>query len=208
MACGLLSVACRAGLAAPITWIENGACLRQIGAVRRALLLSILCSTALWAGCHQPAESGTATKPPAANPYPGLPTHAQPRLQTMKLYLGPEMLEAELALTPLQVETGMMFRTNIQDTDAMLFDLQVPQRARFWMMNCPESISVAYITSDGVIQEIHHLEKNDTNEVVAGRDDIVFALETSEGWFTRHHIGAGTVIESEKGPLAKVFLQR
>jgi len=76
------------------------------------------------------------------------------------------------------------------------------------MKNCPESISAAYITADGVIQEIHHLEHNDTNGVVAARDDIVFVLETKEGWFDRHHIAPGTVIQTEKGPLADVFLRR
>jgi uncharacterized membrane protein (UPF0127 family) len=101
----------------------------------------------------------------------------------------------------------MMFRTNIQETDAMLFTLPTPQRADFWMKNCPESISAAYITTDGVIQEIHHLEKNDTNGVFAARDDIQFVLETKDGWFARHNIGVGTLIQSEKGPLADVFLR-
>jgi len=126
----------------------------------------------------------------------------------MKIFLGPETLDAELALTPKEEQTGMMFRTNIQETDAMLFNLRYPQRADFWMKNCPESISAAYITADGVIQEIHHLEKNDTNGVVAGRDDIVFVLETKEGWFPRHNVGVGTAIQSEKGPLADIFLRQ
>ena len=126
----------------------------------------------------------------------------------MKIYLGAETLDAELALTATEEMTGMMFRTNIQETDAMLFALPYPQRANFWMKNCPESISAAYITTDGVIQEIHHLEKNDTNSVVAERDDIRFVLETQEGWFARHHLSPGTVITSEKGPLADVLLRR
>ena len=125
----------------------------------------------------------------------------------MKLYLGAEALDAELALTPREEQAGMMFRTNIQETDAMLFPLRVPQQASFWMKNCPESISAAYITPDGVIQEIHYLEKNNTNAVLSARDDIQFVLETKEGWFTRHNIGVGTMIESEKGPLADVFLR-
>ena len=125
----------------------------------------------------------------------------------MKIYLGGEIFDAELALSEQEVRTGMMFRTNILETDAMLFNLQYPQQAGFWMKNCPESISVAYITADGVIREIHHLEQNDTNTVFAARDDIVFALETKEGWFTRHNISPGTVIQSEKGPLADVFLR-
>ena len=101
--------------------------------------------------------------------------------------------------------TGMMFRTNIQDTDAMLFDLGIPQRASFWMKNCPESISAAYITPDCTITEIHHLEHDDTNAVYAATDNIQFVLETQEGWFARHHIAVGTVIRTERGSLAETF---
>ncbi len=124
----------------------------------------------------------------------------------MKLYIGPETLEAELALTEEQERTGMMFRTNIKDTDAMLFVLPYAQQANFWMKNCPESISAAYIAPDGMIEEIHHLEKNDTNGVVAKTDHIRFVLETSDGWFTRHNISVGTVIRTERGSLAETFL--
>jgi uncharacterized membrane protein (UPF0127 family) len=101
----------------------------------------------------------------------------------------------------------MMFRTNIQETDAMLFDLHVPQQASFWMKNCPESISCAYMTPDGVIQEIHHLEHDDTNVVLSARNDIQFILETQDGWFARHHIAPGTLVLSANGPLAAA-LQR
>ena len=125
----------------------------------------------------------------------------------MKLYLGAETIDAELALTAEEEQTGMMFRTNIQETDAMLFNLEVPQRASFWMTNCPESISAAYINTDGFISEIHHLEKNDTNGVIAATADIRFVLETSDGWFTRHNVGVGTLIRTEKGSLPETFLQ-
>ena len=173
--------------------------------MKRALIPSLLLAAAFFAGCAKstpPApvadSESTATEP----------TQAQPKLRTMKLFLGAETLEAELALTPKQEQTGMMFRTNIQETDAMLFPLPYPMQASFWMKNCPESISAAYITPDGVIQEIHHLEHDDTNAVLAARSDIQFFLETKEGWFTRHNIGVGTVIQTEKGPLADVFLRR
>jgi len=33
-------------------------------------------------------------------------------------------------------------------------------------------------------------------------------LETQDGWFTRHQLSPGTVIQSEKGPLADVLLRR
>ena len=136
-----------------------------------------------------------------------LPKQAQPKLRTMKIYLGAETLDAELALNSQAVMTGMMFRTNIQATDAMIFVLPYTQRANFWMMNCPESISAAYINPDGVIEEIHHLEKNDTNGVEAAGENIRFVLETQDGWFTNHHIGVGTVLRTEKGSLSETFLK-
>jgi hypothetical protein len=186
--------------------IEIRAHLRHIGRVKRILILSCLFAAAVLAGC----EKSTPSAPPVevSGVDTNEPTQAQPKLRTMKIYLGAETLEAELALTFKEQQTGMMFRTNIQETDAMLFTLPFPQPASFWMKNCPESISAAYITSDGVIQEIHHLEKNDTNPVLAARNDIQFVLETKDGWFERHHIGVGTAIQSEKGPLAEVLLRR
>jgi uncharacterized membrane protein (UPF0127 family) len=135
-----------------------------------------------------------------------LPKQAQPKLPTMKIYLGAETFDAELAISVQEQMTGMMYRTNIQETDAMLFVLPYTQRANFWMKNCPESISAAYINPDGVIEEIHHLEANNTNGVLSARENIRFVLETRDGWFTRHNIGAGTVIRTEKGSLAETFL--
>ena len=68
-----------------------------------------------------------------------MPTQAQPKLPTLKIYLGAETLDAELAITPREVQTGMMFRTNVTDQSAMLFVFPEPHsRAnRFWMKNCP-----------------------------------------------------------------------
>ncbi len=163
----------------------------------------LLLTTILFVGCEKAAPSA----PAATTLEDVLPKHAQPKLPTMKIYLGAETFDAELALTEEQEMTGMMYRTNILETDAMLFVLPYTQRANFWMMHCPESISAAYITPDGVIAEIHHLEKNDTNGVVAATDNIRFVLETQDGWFTKHHINTGTVIRTEKGSLAETFLQ-
>ena len=188
-----------------IRLIENRRRLRQVVGVKFANYFACVLAALLSVSC---SKSETPAAPAALTLDDILPKHAQPKLPTMKIYLGAETFDAELALTSDEEMTGMMFRTNIQETDAMLFVLPQPQRANFWMKNCPESISAAYITADGVIQEIHHLEKNDTNGVVAARDDIQFVLETKEGWFARHQIAPGAMITSEKGSLAETFLQR
>lgn len=168
--------------------------------MKRTNLLALLFAAVLLAGCKQ-------AEPVAAAPKEWEPTQAQPKLPTVRLYLGAETLDAEQALTGHEVQTGMMFRTNIQDSDAMIFVFPQPYQASFWMKNCPESISAAYIDPAGVIQEIHHLEKNDTNGVVAASANIQFVLETSEGWFQRHHVGIGAVIRTEKGSLQETYFQ-
>ena len=173
--------------------------MKQIG-----LAILLILGAVFTDGCRKPAA--VATKPPSLEDL--LPTQAQPKLTAMKIYLGAETLDAEQARTEREVMTGMMFRTNIQDTDSMLFVFRQPYRASFWMKNCPESISATYIDPGGVIQEIHHLEQNDTNGIVAATGNIQFVLETKEGWFARHHIGIGTVIRTEKGSLRQTFFKK
>ena len=165
--------------------------------------IALFLTATLLAGCKKSGET-TAT-PPSLDDL--LPKQAQPKLPTMKIYVGPETLNAELATTEREEMTGMMFRTNIQETDAMLFVLPVTATREFLDEKLPRILSAAYITPDGTIQEIHHLEKNDTNGVVAARDDIQYVLETKDGWFARHNISTGTVIRTEKGSLPETFFQ-
>ncbi len=155
---------------------------------------------ALLAGCKKPVA---VAPPPSIEDR--LPAHAQPKLPTIKIYLGAEQLDAELAHTEDQVQTGMMFRTNILETDAMLFVFARPFQPSFWMKNCPESLSAAYIGPDGVIEEIHHLEKQDTNSVVAAANNVQYVLEVKDGWFARHNINPGAIIRTDKGSLRETF---
>jgi uncharacterized membrane protein (UPF0127 family) len=170
--------------------------------MKRTSLLALLFAAALLAGCK---NSQDAAPPPSAEN--SLPTQAQPKLPTVKLYLGAEMLDAEQALTPSEQQTGMMFRTNVTDESAMLFPLSEPIRAPygFWMTNCPVSLSAAYIGPDGVIEEIHHLEKNDNSSVMADNNNIQYVLEVNDGWFQRHNIPTGTLIRTENGSLSETF---
>jgi len=167
-----------------------------------APILVLVLAAALWVGCD---GSGQHRTPPA--PASGLPTQAQAKLATMKLWLGAEEIVAELALTPLEQQTGMMFRTNMEPNAGMLFPLPYAQQASFWMTNCPLPLSAAYIDTSGVIQEIHDLRANDDNPVKSAAENIRFVLETPQGWFSRHNIREGTLVRTERGSLMKTFFQ-
>jgi uncharacterized membrane protein (UPF0127 family) len=167
--------------------------------------LSLLLALALGSGCDHPNAPAAV---PSAPVDPGEPTRAQPQLQTMKLYVGAREIIAELALTPQQQRTGMMFRTNMAESAGMLFPLPVTQRANFWMKNCPYPLSAAYIDEEGVIREIRELKPFDTNGVVSAEENIRFVLETNLGWFERHQIKPGVVVAPEGRSLMQTFFKR
>jgi uncharacterized membrane protein (UPF0127 family) len=165
--------------------------------------LALLLAALVCHGC-----SKAAPPPSAAAAFPGLPTSAQPKLPAIKVWLGKEELVTEMALTPEQQATGMMFRTNMADNEAMIFPLPFTTRASFWMMNCPHALAAAYIDPGGTIQEIHEFQPYNTNAVVAAQANIRFVLEASPGWYQRHGINTGAVVRTERGSLMETFFHR
>ena len=137
-----------------------------------------------------------------------LPEQAQSKLQTIKLWVGAEELETEMALNGVQQMTGMMWRTNMPENTAMIFVHPYPRQAGYWMKNCYVPLSIAYIDTGGVILEIHDMKPHDTNSVDSASSNVRFALETPQGWFHRHNIRPGAVVRTERGPLAETFLRR
>jgi len=143
----------------------------------------------------------SSTPPPAAA-IPGWPaTNAQPRLPTLKLQVGNQIVTAELCRRPLEIMTGMMFRTNMLEDEGMLFALPFAQQASFYMKNTLVPLTVAYIDVNGRILELHDLQARDETAVYARTARIVYVLEMKQGWFARKGVVPGVTIVTEKGPL-------
>jgi uncharacterized membrane protein (UPF0127 family) len=175
--------------------------------------LAFLSTAILIAGCdpQSPRSSGMPPAGSTANQANGSPApsaalgYAQPRLQTLKIYLGPKELTAEVALTDQERMTGMMFRTNIAENEGMFFVFPIPHKTGFWMKNVTVPLSVAYIDPEGTILEIHKLVPGNTNPVEATSSRIQFVLETAQGWFERNGVSTGAVIRTDRGSLAETF---
>lgn len=134
--------------------------------------------------------------------------HAQPKLKTLKLWLGDQEIAAEVALTITEISTGMMFRTNMAENEGMLFVFSQPHQASFYMKNTTVPLSVAYIDPEGAILEIHDLKPLDETPVEAKSDQVQYTLEMTQGWFARHRIAPGAVIRTEFGKLGAAFTPR
>lgn len=62
-------------------------------------------------------------------------------------------LEVEMALSPREQQTGLMFRTKIPISTGMLFLWEHPQRSAMWMKHCPVPEDMIFIgTSNRVVQ--------------------------------------------------------
>lgn len=168
------------------------------------LFFPLACAGLLLAGCGQPAApvAPTADDTPL-NPFQ--PVRAQPRLATIKLFLDQHTLTAEIAQAPVEIVTGMMFRTNMPPDEAMIFVFPDTDRRAFWMKNCVVPLSAAYLDSEGVIREIHDLQPGDTNSVPTDSRQIQYVIEVNQGWFREHNLRAGTVVRTEKGTLRETF---
>ncbi len=182
----------------------------------KTFVLAGLLAVGLVAGCNgckrSNATFATATNAPAAppdiDPVRGHLLHAQPQLPKIKVWLGSEELITEIASQPVQIATGMMFRTNMPDNTAMIFVFSGPGPKNFYMRNCIVPLSAGYITPDGTLAEIVDLQPGDERGVQSQSENLQFVLEVPQGWFARHNVKTGAVVRTERGSLAETFLRR
>ena len=139
---------------------------------------------------------------------PPVPTKVQPKLPTIKMFMGTVAMEVEQARTPIQIQTGMMFRENMGRNEGMIFVHRDVSGRGYWMKNCFVALSIAYIDPVGMIVEIHDMEPHDTNSVYSVSNNIKYALETPQGWFDRNGIGPGVIITTGKGTLPETYFPR
>lgn len=172
-----------------------------------ALLLAVGCQKSAVSQAAAPSKSAPAPSTNAALPaIPGWPpVKAQPKLPTMKLYVGPEVVTAELAMNQIQIATGMMFRTAMAENEGMLFVFSQPHRTSFYMKNTKLPLNVAYLDSEGTVLELHELKPLDETPVEAKSDRVQFVLEMNKGWFARHNVSVGSIITCETGKLKDAF---
>ena len=164
-------------------------------------------------GCKKagaPGNSGKAVQPaqPEIDPMRGHYNHAQPKLPTIKVWLGSEELITEVATEPVQIATGMMFRTNMPENTAMLFVFAQPGPKSFYMRNCFVPLSGGYIAPDGTLLEIIQMQPHDETGIPSRSDNVQFVLEVPQGWFERHNVRTGAVVRTERGSLMETFIRR
>ena len=120
----------------------------------------------------------------------------QPKLPTTPLTIGIHVVQAELAVTPEQQATGMMFRTSMGTNEGMLFVNDDAGVRCFWMRNTLVPLTIAFIADDGTIVNTADMEPRSEKSHCSAQP-VRFALEMNLGWFAKRGIKPGARISGK-----------
>jgi uncharacterized protein len=137
---------------------------------------------ALLAACVLALAAVVPTAPAQSGP--------QPKLRTIELSAGIHVIHAELAVTPDQQATGMMFRREMGANDGMLFVNEDSGVRCFWMHNTLIPLTIAFIADDGTIVNLADMAAR-TDDSHCSAKPVRYALEMPLGWFAKRGLKAG-----------------
>ena len=114
----------------------------------------------------------------------------QPKLETVALTAGMHVVHAELAITPAQQATGMMFRQEMVGNEGMLFVNADSAQRCFWMRNTLIPLTIAFIADDGTIINLADMAPRSEASHCSTKP-ARYALEMRQGWFAKRGLKAG-----------------
>jgi uncharacterized membrane protein (UPF0127 family) len=115
---------------------------------------------------------------------------APQQLPATKLTAGIHNIQAQVAQTPEQRATGLMFRPAMPTNDGMLFAFEDAGVQCFWMKNTLLPLSAAFVADDGTVVNIEDM-KPQTLDSHCSKKPVRFVLEMNQGWFAKRGIKAG-----------------
>jgi uncharacterized membrane protein (UPF0127 family) len=120
-------------------------------------------------------------------------SHAEGTAQSLPpitLNAGFHNISAEVAQTPEERATGLMYRESMPPNHGMLFVFERPGQQCFWMKNTLLPLDVAFVADDGSIVNIERM-KPSTLDAHCSTKPVRFVLEMNDGWFEKRAIPAG-----------------
>jgi uncharacterized membrane protein (UPF0127 family) len=120
----------------------------------------------------------------------------QLQLQRIPLSVGIHQIDTQLAVTPDQHATGLMFRKDMPQHEGMLFVFSEPRQQCFWMKNTLLPLTAAFVADDGTIVNLEDM-KPQTTESHCSKKPVRFVLEMNQGWFAKKGVKAGARISGK-----------
>ncbi|HYF20123.1 MAG TPA: DUF192 domain-containing protein [Ramlibacter sp.] len=111
-------------------------------------------------------------------------------LPRVRLSAGMHQIDAQVATTPDQRATGLMWRKQMPQHEGMLFVFEQPSQLCFWMKNTLLPLSAAFLEEDGTIANIADMQPQSLDSHCATKP-VRYVLEMHQGWFAKRGIKPG-----------------
>ena len=115
-------------------------------------------------------------------------------------------LKVEVAALPEERELGLMFRNSLKQNEGMLFVFKEGTGQRFWMKNTRIPLDIGYISTSGILLEVHSAKPYDLSGVPSRSQDIKFVLELNAGGYKDLGIKIGSRIPLKN--ISELLIQR
>lgn len=119
------------------------------------------------------------------------------------VHMGEGAVEAEVASTAEARRTGLMHRRSVAPDAGMLFLFPRSTTSGFWMKDTLIPLSIAFIGGGPPgryeVLEVLDMEPCAADPCPSYSPGVAYdlALETNQGWFSRHGVGRGTRLTIE-----------
>jgi len=111
-------------------------------------------------------------------------------LPRIRLSAGMHQIDAQVAMTPDQRATGLMFRREMPQHEGMLFVFEQPAPQCFWMKNTLLPLTAAFVADDGTIVNLADMKPQSTASHCSLKP-VRYVLEMNRDWFAKRGIKAG-----------------
>jgi len=118
-------------------------------------------------------------------------TAPQLDLPKVTLKAGMHLIHAQVASTPEQRATGLMFRAEMPANEGMLFVFEEPAGQCFWMKNTLLPLTAAFVADDGTIVNLADMMPKTLDSHCSAKP-VRYVLEMHQGWFAKRGIQAGS----------------
>lgn len=104
---------------------------------------------------------------------------------------GVRMFSVEMAVSPEEKATGLMYRRHLPDGQGMLFDFSTAQQVSMWMKNTYVSLDMIFIGRDGRILRIVENTEPLSTRIISSRGPAKAVLEVVGGTAKKYGIAPG-----------------
>ncbi len=115
----------------------------------------------------------------------------QSGLTRTQITAGIYRIHAQVAQTPSERETGLMFRQQMPEAEGMLFVFDQPATQCFWMKNTLLPLTAAFVADNGRIVNLVDMAPQ-TLDSHCSTEPVRYVLEMNQGWFAKKAIKAGS----------------